>query len=189
MYESQKQIIIASDRPANEIAKLESRLVSRFGWGMVADIQAPDLETRQAILSKKATAMNLDIDEDIIQFLAHRIPRNIRRMEGALTRLQAFTTFSSQPLSFARVEEILKDVLLEESQEQVTVDKVQKRVADHYQLRVADMTSRRRPANIAFPRQIAMYLCRILTNKSLQEIGEVIWWTRSWYGHSCNQDC
>lgn len=172
LYESQKQIIIASDRPANEIAKLENRLVSRFGWGMVADIQPPDLETRQAILAKKAKAMNLRLSDEIVDFLAKRIPRNIRRMEGALTRIGAFSALTPNSLDIDSVEHLLKDMLLEEAQEQVTIEKIQKRVADHYQLRMADMTSKRRPANIAFPRQIAMYLSRMLTNKSLQEIGD-----------------
>lgn len=172
LYESQKQIIIASDRPANEIAKLENRLVSRFGWGMVADIQPPDLETRQAILAKKAKAMNIRIDEEIIHFLAKRIPRNIRRMEGALTRVGAFSSLTKNRIDIDSIEHLLKDMLLEEAQQQVTVEKIQKRVSDQYQLRMADMTSKRRPANIAFPRQIAMYLSRMLTNNSLQEIGD-----------------
>ncbi len=173
LYESQKQIIIASDRPANEIAKLESRLVSRFGWGMVADIQPPDLETREAILAQKAKAMNIHLDADIMEFLAKRIPKNIRRMEGALTRVGAFAALSKHRLNVANVETLLKDILIEEAQQQVTIEKIQKRIADHFQLREADMKSRRRPANIAFPRQIAMYLSRILiANKSLQDIGD-----------------
>lgn len=172
LYESRKQIIIASDRPANEIAKLENRLVSRFGWGMVADIQPPDLETRQAILAKKAKAMNILLDEEITHYLAKRIPRNIRRMEGALTRIGAYTALTRNRPDVPSIEHLLKDMLLEEAQQQITIEKIQKRVADHYQLRLADMTSKRRPANIAFPRQIAMYLSRMLTNNSLQEIGE-----------------
>ena len=172
LYESQKQIIIASDRPANEIAKLESRLVSRFGWGMVADIQPPDLETRHAILTKKAKAMGIRLSEEIVDFLARRIPRNIRRMEGALTRVGAYSALSSNPLELDTVEHLLKDMLLEEAQQQISIEHVQKRVAEHYRLHVSDMTSKRRPAKIAFPRQVAMYMSRMLTNNSLQEIGE-----------------
>lgn len=172
LFESRKQIIIASDRPVNEIAKLESRLVSRFGWGMVADIQAPDLETRQAILAKKAKSMNIHIEPEIMNFLAQRVPKNVRRMEGALTRVGAFAAMTKKRLDVPTIENLLRDILIEEAQQQVTIEKIQKRVADQYELREADMTSKRRPANIAFPRQIAMYLSRILiANKSLQEIG------------------
>ena len=172
LYESQKQIIIASDRPANEIARLENRLVSRFGWGMVADIQPPDLETRLAILNKKAKAMKLNLSDDIMHFLAKRVPRNVRRMEGALTRVGTYAAMSKSRLDLDSVEHLLQDILQEEAQQQVTIDKIQKRVADHYQIALGDMTSKRRPANIAFPRQIAMYLSRILTSRSLQEIGD-----------------
>lgn len=172
LFESQRQICLSSDRPASEISKLESRLVSRFQWGMVTDIQAPDLETRQAILTKKALAQNFDIPDDILQFLAQRITRNVRRMEGALVSVASYAKLMKQPVDVETVERLLQHILQEEAQNQITIEKIQKKVVEFYHLRPSDMMSKRRPSNIAFPRQVAMYLSRILTNHSLQEIGE-----------------
>jgi len=172
LFESQKQIFLSSDRPANEIAKLESRLVSRFQWGLMADIQSPDLETRVAILRAKAKAHNFQIDSEIIDFIAQHIVRNIRRLEGALIKVASYSSLTGRKLDLNVVEDLLRDVLMEEALRQITIDGIQKRVADYYQLRPSDMVSKRRPANIAIPRQIAMYLSRILTKHSLQEIGE-----------------
>jgi len=172
LFESQRQICLSSDRSASEIGKLESRLVSRFQWGMATDIQPPDLETRVAILKKKTLALNYNIPSDILEFLAQRITRNVRRMEGALTRVASYSTLIKKPLDIEVVEKLLQDILQEEAQNQITVDKIQKKVVEYFDLRQSDMVSRRRPNNIAFPRQIAMYLSRILTNHSLQEIGE-----------------
>ncbi len=172
LFERQKQIFLSSDRPASEISKLENRLVSRFQWGLVADIQAPDFETRVAILGKKAKSMNLDLSEGILQFLAERVSRNVRRMEGALTRVAGFAALMKSSLDIPTVERLLHDILQEEAQNKVTIEKIQQKVADYHKLRLADMVSKRRPANIAFPRQIAMYLSRMLTSHSLQEIGD-----------------
>ena len=172
LFESQRQICLSSDRSASEIGKLESRLVSRFQWGMATDIQPPDLETRVAILKKKTLALNYNIPSDILEFLAQRITRNVRRMVGALTRVASYSTLIKKPLDIEVVEKLLQDILQEEAQNQITVDKIQKKVVEYFDLRQSDMVSRRRPNNIAFPRQIAMYLSRILTNHSLQEIGE-----------------
>ncbi len=172
LFESQRQIFISSDRPASEIAKLESRLVSRFQWGLVTDIQTPDFETRLAILTKKADALEVELDPAILQFLAQRVSRNVRRMEGALTRVASFMTLTKQPVDITIVERLLQDILQEEAQNQVTVEKIQKKVVEYYHLRLSDMVSKRRPNNIAFPRQIAMYLSRLLTSHSLQEIGD-----------------
>jgi len=172
LFESQRQIFLSSDRPAGEIAKLESRLVSRFQWGLVTDILPPDLETRFAILDKKARAMSLKLPPEIIQFLAERVSRNVRRMEGALTRVASYTTLLDGKMDIPTVEKLLQDIFQEEAQNQVTVEKIQKKVAEYYDLRIEDMKSKRRPANIAFPRQVAMYLSRTLTSHSLQEIGE-----------------
>ncbi|MGJ3243446.1 MAG: chromosomal replication initiator protein DnaA [Opitutales bacterium] len=171
LFESGRQIIITSDRPASEISALESRLVSRFQWGLVTDIQMPEYETRLAILRKKAAALNIEIDEGVFQFLAKRVSRNVRRMEGALTRVASYRTLAGKPVTVDTCEEILKDILHEEAQNQITIEKIQKKVADYYKLQLADMVSKRRPAKIAFPRQIAMHLSRMLTNHSLQEIG------------------
>lgn len=172
LFESQKQIFLTSDRPASEISKLENRLVSRFQWGLVTDIQAPDFETRVAILTKKALSMNLRLADDVLQFLAERVCKNVRRMEGALTRVAGYAALVKGAVDVPSVEKLLHDILQEEAQNQVTIDKVQAKISDHYKLRLSDMVSKRRPANIAFPRQIAMYLCRLLTSHSLQEIGE-----------------
>ena len=172
LFEAQKQIILCSDRPASEIAKLESRLISRFQWGLVSDIQPPDLETRVAILQKKAEAMDLKLPYEIIEFLAERVSRNVRRMEGALTRVAGYAALVKGRLDVSSIEKLLKDILQEEVQNRITIDKIQKKVIEHYHLRPSDMQSKRRPANIAFPRQIAMYLCRTLTHDSLADIGE-----------------
>lgn len=172
LFESGKQIVLSSDRPASEIAKLESRLISRFQWGLVTDIQAPDFETRMAILSKKAIAMKLHLPPAILQFLAERVSRNVRRMEGALTRVGGYVALTNGTIDIPQVERLLHDILQEEVQNQLTIEKIQQKVCDHYQLRMADLTGKRRPANIALPRQVAMYISRMLTSHSLQEIGE-----------------
>ena len=171
IYEAQRQIFLTSDRPAGEIDKIESRLLSRFQWGLVADIQAPDLETRVAILTRKADAMGIKIDEDILEFLAKNISRNVRRMEGALTRVAGYVGLTRKKADLETVQRLLRDILREENLSRITIEAIQKKVVDYYHLRMADMLSRRRPANIAFPRQMAMYLSRILTEHSLQEIG------------------
>ncbi|MBL4576098.1 MAG: chromosomal replication initiator protein DnaA [Opitutaceae bacterium] len=172
LFESQKQIFLSSDRPASEIARLESRLVSRFQWGLMADIQRPDFETRVAILQAKAKAHRFDISTEIITFIAEHISKNIRRLEGALIKVASYSSLTGKSLDIPTVEGLLRDVLMEEAQQQLTIDTIQKRVSDFFQLRPSDMVSKRRPNNIAFPRQIAMYLCRTLTKHSLKEIGE-----------------
>ncbi len=173
LFESQRQLCLSSDRPASEISRLESRLVSRFQWGMVTDIQAPDLETRVAILKKKAIALGATgISEEVLSFLASRITRNVRRLEGALIKVMTFSRLVKTPLDVATAERLVRDILQEESQYAVSFDKIQRKVVEYYDLRMSDMSSKRRPSHIAFPRQIAMYLCRILTNHPLKEIGE-----------------
>ena len=171
IYESQRQIFLTSDRPAGEIDKIESRLLSRFQWGLVADIQAPDLETRVAILARKADAMGISVEPEIIEFLAKNISRNVRRMEGALTRVAGYVGLTRKKADLDTVQRLLRDILREENLSRITMETIQKKVVDYYHLRMADMMSRRRPANIAFPRQVAMYLSRMLTEHSLQEIG------------------
>jgi len=172
LFDSQKQLCLSSDRPASEISKLEARLVSRFQWGMVTDIQAPDLETRTAILTKKANAMDCTLSPEILQFLAQRVTRNVRRMEGALLKVGTYAQLSKSPLDLQTVEHLIKDILQEEARNQITIEKIQHKVVEYYDLRLSDMISKRRPNNIAFPRQVAMYLCRLLTNHPLKEIGE-----------------
>ncbi len=172
LFESQKQIVISSDRPVTEIATLEARLVSRFQWGLSADIQSPDFETRVAILKTKAATLKVELPMPVIEFIAQHISKNIRRLEGALIKISSYAALTGKPLDLATAEHLLKDVLMEEAQNRLNIEGIQKRVADHYQIRHSDMTSKRRPNAIAFPRQIAMYLCRQLPRHSLQEIGE-----------------
>ena len=172
LFESGKQIILSSDRRAAEIQKLEARLVSRFEWGLPADIQAPDFETRLAILRTKAATLKFTIPADVANFIAQHISKNIRRLEGALIKVASYATLTGKPIDIAATEMLLQDVLMEQAQNQLTIEIIQKRVADHYQIRHSDMTSKRRPNNIAIPRQIAMYLARSLTKHSLQEIGD-----------------
>jgi len=172
LFESGKQIALTSDRRASEIQKLESRLVSRFEWGLPADIQAPDLETRLAILRTKSQTLNCNLPEPILNFIAQNITRNIRRLEGALLKVASYSALTTRPIDLATAEKLLQDVLMEQAQNVLTIETIQKRVADHYQIRHSDMTSKRRPNNIAIPRQIAMYITRTLTKHSLQEIGD-----------------
>jgi len=172
LHEAHKQIVLTCDRPANEIQNLEQRLVSRFEWGLVTDMQPPDAETRLAILRKKEKLMGVELPEDVLNFLATRIRTNIRRLEGALVRVASFASLTGKPLTSESVETLLREVLHEEGRQSVTIDVIQKRVAEHFDIRLADMASKRRPENIAFPRQIAMYLARQLTDSSLNTIGE-----------------
>ena len=166
------QVVLTSDRPASEIKNLEPRLISRFECGLTVELQPPVFETRLAILGKKCEEWKVKVDEGIIRFLAERIRSNVRRLEGALMRVATFASLASEQINEERVEHLLRDLLREEAGKVVTIDAIQRVVADHYDVRLADMTSRRRPASIAFPRQIAMYLSRTLTKGSLMEIGE-----------------
>ncbi len=172
LSDGHKQIVLSSDRPASEIANLEQRLVSRFEWGLTAELQPPDMETRTAILRKKAQTLQIKLDPAIFEFLADRIRSNVRRLEGALMRVASFASLSGKSLTRDVVENLLRDILQEEARQTITIDQIQRRVAEHYDIRLADMTSKRRPANIAFPRQVAMYLSRELTSSSLNDIGD-----------------
>ncbi|MEE2947890.1 MAG: chromosomal replication initiator protein DnaA, partial [Verrucomicrobiota bacterium] len=172
LHEAHKQIVMTCDRPANEIKNLEHRLVSRFEWGLVTDMQPPDFETRLAILRKKGISLGVEVPDEVVEFLAKRIRTNIRRLEGALIRVSSYQSLTGKPVTPNAIEGLLKDVLHEEGRTVVSIENIQKRVAEHYDIRLADMTSRRRPENIAFPRQIAMYLAREMTGKSLNSIGE-----------------
>lgn len=172
LFDGHKQIVLSSDRPPSEIANLEHRLVSRFEWGLTAELQPPDVETRMAILRKKAHTLDIKLRDETFDFLATRIRTNVRRLEGALMRVASFASLSGKELTNDVVEHLLKDILQEEARHAITIEQIQRRVAEHYDVRLADMTSKRRPANIAFPRQIAMYLARELTKASLNEIGD-----------------
>src|SRR6266478_2020007 len=172
LFDGHKQIVLSSDRPASEIANLEKRLVSRFEWGLTAELQPPDIETRMAILRMKARTMQIKLRDEVFEFLANRIRTNVRRLEGALMRVASFASLSGKELTQEVVEHLLKDILQEEARHSITIEQIQRRVAEHFDVRLADMTSKRRPASIAFPRQVAMFLARELTKGSLNEIGD-----------------
>ena len=172
LHDCNKQIILSSDRPASEISNLEQRLVSRFEWGMTAEIQPPDMETRIAILQGKASRMHIEIEHWVMEFLADKIRSDIRRLEGALMRVAAYKSLSGHALTTEALEHLLRDVLQEQARRAVTIEQIQKKVAEHFDIRLADMTSKRRPTSIAYPRQIAMYLSREMTPSTLVEIGD-----------------
>ena len=172
LHNNHKQVVLTSDRPASEIAKLQERLVSRFQWGMVCSIQAPGLETRIAILRKKAAARGLDLQPEIAEFIASRIARNVRNLEGAVTRIVGLVGMTRKPLELTQVEKLLHDILVEEASHTLTAEVIQRKVAEHYRIQMSDMTSKRRMQNIAFPRQVAMYLATQLTGMSLVSIGQ-----------------
>ncbi|NFB18767.1 chromosomal replication initiator protein DnaA [Clostridium botulinum] len=172
LYEANKQIIISSDRPPKEIPTLEDRLRSRFEWGLIADIQAPDFETRMAILKKKADVEKLNIPNEVMVYIATKIKSNIRELEGALIRIVAFSSLTNKEISIDLASEALKDIISSKQTRQVTIDIIQEVVANYYNLKIEDLKSARRTRNIAFPRQIAMYLSRKLTDMSLPKIGE-----------------
>ncbi len=172
LYEADKQIILSSDRPPKEIPTLEDRLRSRFEWGLIADIQAPDFETRIAILKKKADVENLNIPNEVMVYIATKIKSNIRELEGALIRIVAYSSLTNKEISVDLAAEALKDIISNEQNKQVTIDLIQDIVANYFNLKVDELKSSRRTRNIAFPRQIAMYLSRKLTDMSLPKIGE-----------------
>ena len=173
LREAEKQIIISSDRPPNEIPKLEERLRSRFSQGLLTDIQPPDLETRIAILRKKAQAENLEITDDVFDYIAENIQSNIRELEGMLTRLSAYSSMSNRKIDLNLTKECLQNLITPNDPIIVTGERIQEKVADFYQMRVEDFKSKKRTRNIAYPRQIAMYLCREMTDLSLPKIGEL----------------
>jgi len=166
------QIVLTSDRPASEIKNIEPRLVSRFESGLTVELQPPGMETRLAILRCKMEDWDVQLDSSILEMLAERIQSNVRRLEGGLVRIATYASLGTEQVTTERSEFLLKDILREEGQRRVNIDSIQKAVTDYYDIRLADMTSRRRPSNIAFPRQIAMYLSRKMTSCSLVEIGE-----------------
>jgi chromosomal replication initiator protein len=174
LYDSHKQVVITSDRPPKELPTLEPRLISRFEWGVIADIQPPDLETRIAILRKKAEEERLYVPDDVVLFIATQIKSNIRELEGSLLRITAFSAFTGTPLTVDSVQKILKDVVRPpEDAVPITIERIQEVVAKHFNLDVKDMKSKRRTDAVAFPRQIAMYLARTLTDEfSTTEIGD-----------------
>jgi len=172
LHEASRQIIITSDRPPKDIPTLEDRLRSRFEWGLIADIQPPDLETRIAILRKKAELEGIRVPDEVAEFIAQRIQSNIRELEGALVRVVAYANLTRSPITVDLASEILKELLPAAAAKPVTIASLQKIVAEHFDIRVEEMRAKRRTKGVAFPRQVAMYLARELTDASLPRIGE-----------------
>jgi len=170
LYDLQKQIVLTSDKPPRDIPDLEERLRSRFEWGLLADIQIPDLETRIAILKKKSEDDHIPIEDDVAMFLASHIKSNVRELEGSLIRLHAFSSLNNIPLSIPLAKDVLKNVLSNVDRI-LTVEQIQKVVAEFYKIKLADLTGKRRLRSLALPRQIAMYLCRKHVKSSFPEIG------------------
>ena len=170
LHDAQKQIVISSDRPPHEIPALEERLRSRFEWGLIADINPPDIETKAAILKKKAEGEAVPLPDSVAMYMASRIKTNIRELEGSLIRLIAYASLTSKPLTIELAQDVLKNVL-DHDEKAVTIEQIQKFVADYYQLKLNELKSRNNSKSVAMPRQVAMYLCKSLTHASLPEIG------------------
>jgi len=170
LYDAQKQIVLSSDCPPHEIPQLEERLRSRFEWGLIADIQPPDLETKVAILKKKAEADGIPLPDNVAIYIAGKIKSNIRELEGSLTRLVAYASLTNSAISLPLAQDVLKSIL-NHDERAVTIEIIQKFVADYYQQKVIDLKSRNNSKSVAIPRQVAMYLCKQLTHSSLPEIG------------------
>ena len=170
LHDAQKQIVISSDRPPHEIPALEERLRSRFEWGLIADIQPPDIETKVAILKKKAETEAVPLPDGVAMYMASRIKSNIRELEGSLIRLIAYASLQGRPLSLELAQEVLRNVI-EHDDRAITIEQIQKFVAEYYQLKLTDLKSRNNSKSVAMPRQVAMYLCKSLTHASLPEIG------------------
>jgi chromosomal replication initiator protein len=171
LYESHKQIVITSDKFPKEIPGLEDRLRNRFEWGLIADIQPPDVETRVAILQKKAEAEGVQLPQDVALFLATNINSNVRELEGSLTRLGAFASLTKVAITVELTKEVLRNTL-SGNQQEITIESIQKTICDYYNIKLGDLKAKRRTKNIAFPRQVAMYLCRKLTETSFPSIGD-----------------
>jgi chromosomal replication initiator protein len=171
LYDAQKQIVLSSDRPPHEIPALEERLRSRFEWGLIADIQPPDLETKVAILKRKAEAEVVPLPDDVAIFIAGRVKSNIRELEGALIRLIAFASLTGREISLDFTREALKNVIEQDDDKAITIESIQKYVSDYYQLKPSELKSKNNSKSVAMPRQVAMYLCKSLTHASLPEIG------------------
>ena len=170
LYEARKQIVLSSDRSPKEIANTEERLQSRFGWGLIADLQPPDFETRIAILRKKSEDETIPLPEDVVQFLAENLKSNIRELEGSLVRIGAYASLTGQPLTLEMAKNVLRD-LIGDKKKIVTMDDIQEAVAARFHVKIGELKSRRRSKTLVYPRQIAMYLCRELTDSSFPEIG------------------
>ena len=174
LHGANKQIIISSDRPPKDIETLESRLRSRFEWGLIADISAPDYETRMAILRKKEETDGYKIDDEVIQFIASNVKSNIRELEGALNKLVAYSNLEKKEINVSLAEEVLRDILLPDEKKEITPELIIQTVAEHYGITMADISGNKRNNEIVIPRQISMYLCRKMTDASLKNIGALL---------------
>jgi chromosomal replication initiator protein len=170
LHDAQKQIVISSDRPPHEIPALEERLRSRFEWGLIADIQPPDIETRIAILKKKAETEAVPLPDGVAMYMANRVKSNIRELEGSLIRLIAYASLTGRGLTLELAQDVLRNVL-DHDEKAITIEQIQKFVAEYYQLKLTELKSRNNSKSVAMPRQVAMYLCKTLTHASLPEIG------------------
>jgi len=170
LYDQQKQIVISSDCPPKEISSIEERLRSRFEWGLIADIQLPDLETKIAILQKKAESERVQVPDDVAEYIARAIKSNVRELEGALIRLMAYASLTGAVINLPTAQQVLKNII-ETQDKKVTIEQIQKRVGEHFGLRAQDLKVRSNSKQIAFPRQVAMFLVKQLTSASLPEIG------------------
>ena len=187
LHTAGKQIVISSDKPPKEIMRLEERLVSRFEWGLVADIQRPDLETRIAILRKKALSENLQVGDDVLELIAGRIESNIRELEGSLTRVVAFADLKGSSVTREVAEEALRDILAVKDPKRITCDAIKQAVADYYGIAAAELTAKRRSREVVIPRQVAMFLAREMTDLSLTQLGAAFQRDHSTILHACDK--
>jgi chromosomal replication initiator protein len=187
IFENHKQIVMTSDRPAGELEGLAPRLVSRFEWGLVVELESPDIETRVAILRKKSEQLNLSIDQSLLFYIAERISSNIRRLEGALIRVASYVSLTGQEMNREKLEYLLRDTLDQEQQMAVNIDYIQRTVAEHFDIRLSDLVGPKRPKSIAWPRQVAMYLSRTMTNQSFPDIGNAFGRNHATIVHACQQ--
>lgn len=185
IFENHKQIVMTSDRPAGELSGLAPRLVSRFEWGLVVELESPDVETRVAILRKKCEQLNLSIDQNLLFYIAERISSNIRRLEGALIRVASYVSLTGQNMDRSKLEYLLRDALDQEKKHAVNIESIQKTVAEHFDIRLTDLVGPKRPQNIAWPRQVAMYLSRTMTNHSFPVIGSAFGRNHATIVHAC----
>ena len=188
LYDAQKQIVLSSDRPPHEIPRLEERLRSRFEWGLIADVQPPNLETKVAILKKKADTEAIPLPDNVAMYIATKIKSNIRELEGSLIRLLAYASLTGRTISIELAQEVLRNVI-DHDERAVTLEQIQKYVADYYQLKVTELKSRNNAKSVSMPRQVAMYLCKMLTHASLPEIGKTFGGTGSRTGNSTGSTC
>ncbi len=187
LHTAGKQIVISSDKPPKEIAKLEERLVSRFEWGLIADIQKPDIETRIAILRKKADTERLPVGDNVLTLIASRIDSNIRELEGSLTRVVAFATLTGRAITEELAEEALRDIAAVKDPRRITCDLIQQTVADYYDISMTDMRAKHRNRKVSVPRQVAMFLTREMTEMSLTQIGAAFSRDHTTVIHACDK--